>query len=36
MERWAKDLNARIETENLVADLMKEASTRLSEEAGAP
>lgn len=36
MERWAKDLNARIETETLVADLMKEASTRLSEQAGAP
>jgi hypothetical protein len=36
MERWAKDLNARIETETLVADLMKEAAAHLSEEAGAP
>jgi len=36
MERWAKNLNARIETETLVADLMKEAAVHLSEEAGAP
>lgn len=36
MERWAKDLNARVETENLVADLIKEASALLLEEAGAP
>ena len=36
MERWAKNLNARIETETLVADLMKEAAAHLSEEAGAP
>ncbi len=36
MDRWAKNLNARIETETLVADLMKEAAAHLSEEAGAP
>ena len=36
MSRWAQDLTARIETETLVADLMKEAAAHLSEEAGAP
>lgn len=36
MGRWAEDLTARIEVENLVADLLKEASALLSEDIRVP